>query len=205
MGLKPLEQKLANELACTEPLTEPRVVYMLVCIRKLMELDGSNLPSLRFHCDWALHSRLDRKEAIKVIKMFDELEHALQIGDKAKTDTARRELHSIVNYSVFRRQLQEFLGKHKLPPDLSADVGRWTSFWDVYLRVISDVPLEFTSVPIRDIRKVIVKRVDESWLPQELSPNFAFGVRFMPERFDGAEPMNHGLDYEVSKPKVRGK
>jgi len=205
MGLKPLEEKLAKELACTEPLTEPRVVYMLVCIRKLMELDGSRFSALRFHCDWALHTRLDRKEAVRIIKMFDDLEQALRIGDKARTETARAELHRIVNYSAFRRELKQFLESHKLSPDLSVDAGRWTRFWDVYLHVISDVPLEFSSIAIRDIRKVTVKRVDESQVPREFAPDFAFGVRFVAERFDGSDAMDHGLDYEVSKPKGRGR
>jgi hypothetical protein len=205
MGLKPLEEKLKHQLGSNEPLTEARVVYMLVCVRKLMELDGINLPSLRFHCDWALHSRLDRKEAVRIIKMFDDLEHALRAGDEATINAARGELHKTVNYSVFRKELGQFLKKHKLPTELSVDAKRWTRFWDVYLRVITDVPLEFTAVPIRDIRKVIVKRVDESWLPQYLSPNFAFGVRFVPERFDGRPSLEHGLDYQVSRPEVPGR
>jgi hypothetical protein len=197
MGLRPLEEKLAKELTSPEPLTEARVVYMLVCIRKIMELDNSTLPSLRFHCDWALHSRLSRTEAAKIIKMFDNLEHALLTGDETTADTARSELRRVVNYSAFRTELKQFLENHKLPTALSAFSARWICFWDTYLRVISDVPLEFTSVQIRDIRKVVVKRVGEPRLPRELFPRFAFGVRFMPERFDGKPAMDHGLDYEV--------
>jgi hypothetical protein len=200
MGLRPLEEKLAKELDSKETLTEARVVYMLVCVRKLMELGGPDLPSLKFHCDWALHSRLDRKEAVKIIKMFDDLEQALHAGDQAKTERARSKPYKIVNNEAFRRELEHFLGHHQLSSDLCALSARWVPFWDVYLRVISDVPLEFTSTPIRDVRKVVVKRVEESWLPRELSPDFAFGVRWIPERFDGHPPMDHGLDYEISNP-----
>ena len=64
--------------------------------------------------------------------------------------------------------------------------------------VIQDVPLEFTSSPIREIRKVTVKRVNESCLPEPYSADFAFGVRWILERFDGQPPREHGLDYEIS-------
>src|SRR6516225_8445299 len=54
--------------------TEVQVVYLMAGIRKLIERDEAenDYPLLRFHCDWALHSRMDRAAAQKLLKIFDE-------------------------------------------------------------------------------------------------------------------------------------
>jgi hypothetical protein len=45
--------------------TEVQVVYLLAGIRKIIERDnvGDRYSDLKFHCDWALHSRMDRAAA----------------------------------------------------------------------------------------------------------------------------------------------
>ena len=53
--------------------TEAQAVYLLVGIRKIIEQDkiGREYADLRLHCDWALHSSLDRTAAIAILKKFD--------------------------------------------------------------------------------------------------------------------------------------
>jgi hypothetical protein len=200
MGLKPLEEKLLKQLLSTEELTEARVVYMLVCARKLMEIGGTQYPSLKFHCDWALHSQLDKKPAIKIIKLFDDLEQALQSDNHQKIDEARKAIHRVVNIQNFREEFGSFLAQHLLPNELCVVSRNWVPFLDAYLRVVSDVPLEFTETPIRHIRRVVLKHVNESALPAIYSPQFAFGVEWTLERFDGTPACPHGLNYEISHP-----
>jgi hypothetical protein len=149
MGLKPLQQKLLEQLDPKDELTEPRVVFMMVCVRKLLEIEPLNLQSLKFHCDWALHSRLERTEAVKVIKLFDDLESALRTKDDRAADKLKRKLHRIVDQGHFRRELEMFLEHHQLPPELSVLSARWIPFWKIYMNVIHDVPLEFTATPTR--------------------------------------------------------
>jgi hypothetical protein len=66
---------------------EPQAVYLLVAIRKLLEkLDAKQHGAkeqygyLNFHCDWALHSQLNRKAARNVLKHFDEANTHLKTG-----------------------------------------------------------------------------------------------------------------------------
>src|SRR5260370_41071062 len=53
--------------------SERQVVYILVELRKLMEIyhDSKNLNTLRFHCDWAVHGMLDKKLAQEIVRQFD--------------------------------------------------------------------------------------------------------------------------------------
>lgn len=53
--------------------TEVQVVYLLVGIRKLIERkeSGERYPSLKFHCDWALHPKMDRRAARLILLQFD--------------------------------------------------------------------------------------------------------------------------------------
>jgi len=198
MGQTRLEEKLQEELISAAELTEARLVYMLVCVRKLMEIGGTQYPSLRFHCDWALHSRLDRKEAVRVIKLFDDLEDALANEDSHGIERARRAVDSIVNVQNFRNELGEFLTDHQMPNSVCILAENWIRFLDVYMRIISDVPLEFNSTPIRHIRKVVVKHIKETEVPDPFS-QFVFGLEWTPERFDSTPAMPHGLSYQISR------
>lgn len=61
---KDIWSKLRREL--NEPISSERqVVYILVELRKLLELSGSDehFPALNFYCDWALHAVLDQEGA----------------------------------------------------------------------------------------------------------------------------------------------
>ncbi|GEM_PF-2206926 len=43
------------------------VVYLLVRIRKILDLDGSNrYKTLRFYCNWVLHTKLDKLTTTKL-------------------------------------------------------------------------------------------------------------------------------------------
>jgi len=78
MGQTPLEEKLRHELVSTAELTEARV-------------GGTQYSSLKFHCDWALHSRLDKKEAVKIIKLFDDLEQGVAVPQDLQRAAVERE------------------------------------------------------------------------------------------------------------------
>jgi hypothetical protein len=53
--------------------TEAEAVYLMVAVRKLLEQHQAKkqYEDLTFHCDWALHSKLQGTTAQKILKLFD--------------------------------------------------------------------------------------------------------------------------------------
>jgi hypothetical protein len=67
-------RKLREQLS--QPITDEKtVVYVIVEIRKLMDLrqvpPGKYL-TLRFYCNWAVHTALSGEKAIEVLKLMDD-------------------------------------------------------------------------------------------------------------------------------------
>ncbi len=138
--LKKLEAELANGLN-----TEVQVVYLLAAIRKLIERDklGDQYPQLKFHCDWALHSRLDRGAAQAIIKQFDDAHLHLR-GNLALRDlpsVLRSELGQISKMTFFENELSQFLEAYFLPPLTLHRPDGWPHFLHLYIQVIEDIPL----------------------------------------------------------------
>jgi hypothetical protein len=196
MGLKALLEKLNKELLSTAELTEARVVYMLVCARKLMELSNQKgrFPSLNFYCNWALHSKLTRRDAIDVIKLFDNVEDAVERADIQAEHTARMALHRTIYGFNLGTDFESFLKVHGLPSDVLEPGRRWLHFLDVYSRIIHDVPLEFTFTRVRHISKVSVEYLPQ---PNSIGPDWekSFGLKWSSERFDGKNSIEHPIRF----------
>lgn len=80
--------KLAKELK--EPISsEPQVVYLMVELRKLIELngDGANYPALKFHCDWIVHPILQGQAAQEVVRLFDHYQRVMGRAPKGSIYT----------------------------------------------------------------------------------------------------------------------
>lgn len=125
--------------------TEVQVVYLLVGIRKLIERDalGRKYPSLKFHCDWALHSRLEGTGARSILREFDAA-HALLKGEVQLHDlpaTLKNEVLRISKMESFSEELSQFLESHDLPPLTKHRSDGWVHFLSLYTRVIEDIPL----------------------------------------------------------------
>ena len=54
-------------------VSERQVVYIMVQLRKLIELngDGGQYKALKFHCDWVAHPLLNGPQAQEIVRMFD--------------------------------------------------------------------------------------------------------------------------------------
>ena len=125
--------------------TEVQVVYLLAGIRKLIERDkiGDQYPDLKFHCDWALHSSMDRAAAKAVLKQFDAA-HALLRGNVKLQDLPgplKSEIDRISKMLSFEKELTNFLNKYALPPLTHNRDDGWTHFLHLYSEVIEDIPL----------------------------------------------------------------
>jgi hypothetical protein len=136
-------RKLTNEL--TDGIcTEVQVVYVLAGIRKIIERDDSRkerFPWLNFHCDWALHSQLDRKDAKTILKLFDAAQPLFKEDDHIWDfpNDLQREITRVSKLALFKDELFDFLDAYGLPR-LAQPYG-WTYFQYLYAQVIRDIPL----------------------------------------------------------------
>jgi hypothetical protein len=139
--------------------TESQVVYVLAEIRKFLEQKGLiNDPQyeyLVFHCDWALHSKLDRRMAQKILTAIDRANVKIRAGMKLQElpENIKVEFQNIANLNFFETQLERFLKENRLPT-LQDD---WSRFVHLYYSVIQDSPLIMsTSKPTVQIRNATV-------------------------------------------------
>lgn len=144
MSTPEIIRKLTDELD-KGIATEVQTVYVLAGIRKLIERDRieGQYADLKFHCDWALHSSMERAAARQILRKFD-VAHALLREGVAlhKLPRAlRSEIARISKMQSFEKELTEFLTAYGLPPITKISEDGWPHFLHLYARVIEDIPL----------------------------------------------------------------
>ena len=135
------------------------MVYILVETRKLLELQGElkKYPALRFHCDWALHIRLDRGEAERILRLFDQA-HPLLCSNQKPSHGLKQQITEITNLRLFERDFDQFLTDYSLPKDVL--YNRWTKFLHSYAAVIEDCPLTVKGNNLTNIKSVTLTKED---------------------------------------------
>jgi len=71
-----LKRKLNDAIgACKTSISEERVLYIMVGIRKLLEDEHlcRKYRVLKFYCDWVAHTKLDRVGAGNFLKQIDDI------------------------------------------------------------------------------------------------------------------------------------
>jgi hypothetical protein len=137
--------KLRQELG-QEFVSEGQVVYVLAETRKVLEVTQSEekYPSLRFFCDWVLHTTMSRKSAQVVLRNFDEA-HALAMSgvkqDDLPPDLLAR-IHDTMLGKAFRMEFEAFLVEHVLPTNLTSVAVQWVMFMGLYTEIIQEAVLE---------------------------------------------------------------
>lgn len=165
-------QKLQAELS--KPIeTECQVVYILVEIRKFLEQIGQSVwekkyRSLKLHCDWAVHSLLDRGLARELIARLDDLwqePESCNLPDKEF-----RELSGVLAFDNFRRELNQFLQEQDLPVSICDSDSEWLRFIHLYSSVVQDSPLkcEGNDIPLQHFDKVIISKEGDKGFLWEL-------------------------------------
>jgi hypothetical protein len=151
-------RKLRIELN-KEVTTEPQVVYILAEIRKLLEqqdlLHSSDYEYLVFHCDWALHSKLDRRMAKKVLADVDRTNVQILPDMKFEDlpEQIKIEFNKLANLELLREELERFFANNSLP----SIKDNWNCFTHFYFKIIQDCPLLMTTNnPSINIRSVTV-------------------------------------------------
>ena len=163
--------KLAEELR-HDIRSERQVVYILVELRKLMQLNGdtgekSRYYALEFYCDWAVHPTLDRPGAQRIVKRFDKYQALVEEmtnasdGQKITADMSfLGELGNTLRLSKFREQLGGYLNLHGLDSTIAGDDGKWANFLRYYSGVIEDCPLKCSDPGLKFTDEVVVKVID---------------------------------------------
>jgi hypothetical protein len=158
-----------NDALAKPIMTEEQVVYIMVELRKLMEIsgDGSSFPSLQFHCDWVAHPVMDRAPARRIVALFDKHQEIIEKtaqapGGKLAADmTYFTELGPILTLSNFRNELDAYLRSQQLDPTIpGTSKDNWANFLSYYARVIEDCPLRCTASGLQYTEEVILKVLD---------------------------------------------
>ena len=87
--------------------SEAEAVYLMAGVRKLLEQQQAKkrYEYLTFHCDWALHAKLDGTTAQEILKQFDAANIHLKTGVELEQlpDLLRMEIERISKLDYFER------------------------------------------------------------------------------------------------------
>lgn len=120
-----ISQKIRKELDNLPINTEPRVMYLLIEIRKVLEYDDVKNSLLHFYGDWVVHTKMDR---IFAKKLFNEINNDNSvIGNHIKS------------FNLLKNELKTFLETHNLPVDFINK--HWTVFREKLIDILIDTPI----------------------------------------------------------------
>lgn len=166
MARRQIIEKLRNELS-QDITTERQVVYILAEIRKYLELINTpeKFSALYFYCCWALHTRMNREGAVRILERFDKA-HRFAIASRVTAlnelpESIREDIQRTMMYAKFVEQFHDFVKTEQLVDDLVRDVYRWVKFLSLYTDIIEECPLELAGQGIRlkHVKAVDVKKV----------------------------------------------
>lgn len=145
-------QNLVND-GITE---ECHVVYLLACIRKILEQENQNsdFKLLKFYSDWALHTKLQGDTAQNILSYFNNV-HSRLLNDD---DNLPAEIQDVSKFYNLIEGVKKFLESHSVsvPEHTSLNSSKFIS---LYASIIEDCPLIINPHISRDsqITKVTVK------------------------------------------------
>jgi hypothetical protein len=129
--------------------TEYQALYLMVAVRKLLEHQQAKekYKYLTFHCDWALHSKLEGTTAQEILKLFDAANIHLKKGVELHDlpGFLRFEIDRISKMKYFEDELDAFLTSNGLPPLDTARSDGWIHFAHLYGKIVEDCPLVMTA------------------------------------------------------------
>jgi hypothetical protein len=200
MAKSEIARKLSLELQKGDAFTEPRVVYVLVQARKLLEtMNDRDFETLKFYCDWILHVKLDRnKGASNVIKLFESIQKAADEGNAELYESRSMWLfEQVLSADTFRNQLIDVLSRNGIRPEVFADNANWYEFLHYYGAIIQGVPLEVKVKSGTQITRVIVTRQEDPGSTVPGNRDFLFALLWSPFKSDGSPTNTHKANFTV--------
>ena len=170
------------ELMNKPPERKQDVVHGLVQIRKILEYDGAKnaSPSLRFYCDWALHTKLDRSGAKHILGTLDERLGRYRPWSPESIDPDGK-VAQILSFNLFQISLLHFLRRNDLPTVWSEDWFAWQKTITLYGDQVRNIPLTVTrkDYRFRYLQKLVISACVASEEIAEANPNDDhFGFRW---------------------------
>ena len=117
---------------------ECEVVYLLTCIRKVLDQEENNArwDRLKFYCNWALHANLTNSEAKRILSLFNDW-HSTLMGQETCPPS---ELQEISKFISLASEVRNFLESRSIAPQQYSN-SEWSKFISLYASVIEDCPL----------------------------------------------------------------
>jgi hypothetical protein len=135
--LRKLRQELDQDVT-----TERQVVYILAEIRKVVEqaCDFDSYRALDFYCSFALHTRMDRAGAKRILERFDRA-YSLWIRNEKVPRDLQNEIDQTAKLSRFREEMEAFVAANDLPTRLFVEPDAWVRFIRLYGNIIDECEL----------------------------------------------------------------
>ncbi len=164
-----MEEEIVDKLKktlikCIE--NESDVVYLMVGIRKVLEMKGvSGFLLLKFYCDWILHHKKDliTKEIKQIMNKIDSsipkdksLYPAISIKDRTNID--------FIYMKELKKQLDKFLKKYDLPLKLVTDKKCWITFVKLLTKILENQPIINPSENIKSFSFIPAKEGVAIWV-----------------------------------------
>lgn len=164
------------------PERKQEVVYALVQVRKLLEHDGNRDEAslLRFYCDWAFHTKLDRRGAAYILRILDERLGQYRRWSPENIDPDGR-VGQVLSFDLFNRGLSDFLRRNDLPTVWTKDWFAWQKTIMFYGEQVRHTPLIMTrkGYKFRYLQKLVIAACEPSREIVEANPNEAhFGFKW---------------------------
>lgn len=129
--------KLYALLISRVELSEAETLYVLVQIRKLSEglseEESRKYSTLLFYCDWALHTKLDRNPAKRILE---------ELGEGWVPGWGSDEKEEFFGFATFGSELAAFLKEFNLPTNITENQDDWFEFRKNVIQILMDTPLE---------------------------------------------------------------
>jgi hypothetical protein len=178
--------KLQRELQL-DITTERQVVYILVEIRKAIEQarELAKYFALDFYCSFALHTKMDRAGAKRILERFDKAYPILAQKQKLPPNL-RNEIQQTIKLDKFRREMKAFLTSNDLPLGLVEDSDVWVDFIRLYANVIDECALVLKAGNLQAIDRVSVHlEMATKTLDTEFGEEALFRIRWTSHGKDG--------------------
>lgn len=129
-----------------QPLSTPLLKSLLADVRKLLESTGSSdrYPTLKFHCDWVLHTKMSKRFASELLRrvdtVFDNLTSQGLLIPRAFAD----DLLYKAGFFGFIKELREFLSTFNIVIVQLENDARWLGLQRLYYDIVEGAFLEYT-------------------------------------------------------------
>ena len=180
---KDIVWKLNEELKPEAVTSEREVVYFLVELRKLLELNKTlnEYWTLNVCCDWAVHPKMNRATAQIIVSRFDDYEVKYRKESVGISQAGMPELTDFVGHLKFREELIAACDRYGVSVERIRDDDWWRSFLVQYTEVDKDCPFEAKADNTTFVTKVTAHAVSAGSLGLFI-PDKPFGIMWMWER-----------------------